>query len=70
MASVTPKWRRRTAALLASVVTLLFAASVYAIGWLSDWSGQHRVPPETSVGAVIILVIGSFVSLWILSGRR
>ena len=63
-------WRRVAAALLMFVVTLLLAAFVYTVGLLSDWSGQHRVPMETSVGAVVILVVGSLVSIWILRSRR
>ena len=67
--SVHP-WRRRVAALLAFAVTLLAAALVYSIGLLSDWSGQHRIPPQTIVAAIVILVVGSLVSLWILRRGR
>jgi hypothetical protein len=63
-------WRRRVAALLMLGVTLLAAAFVYLVGLLSDWSGQHRVPMETTVGAALILVVGSLVSLWILRTHR
>jgi uncharacterized membrane protein (DUF485 family) len=63
-------WRRRVAALLMLAGTVLLAAFVYLIGYFSDWSGQHRVPIETTVGAVVILVVGSLASVWILRTRR
>lgn len=63
-------WRRRAAALLMFGATLLVAAFVYVVGLFSDWSGHHRVPPETTIGAVVILVVGSLISVWILRSRR
>ena len=63
-------WRRRLAALILLVATALLAAFVYLVGYLSDWSGQHRVPLETTVGAVVILIVGSLVSVWILRSHR
>ena len=63
-------WRRVAAAFLMFALTLLIAAFVYVVGLLSDWTGQHRVPMETTVGAIVILVVGSLVSFWIFRSRR
>ena len=62
-------WRRVAVAVLLFVVTLLLAAFVYVVGLLSDWTGQHRVPMETTVGALVILVVGSLASIWVLRSR-
>lgn len=61
--------RRWVAALLLFATTIVVAAFVYLVGVLSDWSGQHRVPIETTVGAAVILVVGSLLSLWVLRSR-
>jgi uncharacterized membrane protein (DUF485 family) len=66
----TRHWRRRVAALAVLGITLLSAGFVYLIGYFSDWSGQHRIPLETTVGAAVILIVGSLVSVWILRSRR
>jgi hypothetical protein len=57
---------RRAAAILVLAATLLLAAFIYVVGILSDWSGQHRVPPETTIGAVVVLVVGSLAASLIL----
>jgi lipopolysaccharide export LptBFGC system permease protein LptF len=57
---------RRAAAILVLAATLLLAAFIYVVGLLSDWSGQHRVPPETTIGALVVLAIGALVSFAIL----
>jgi hypothetical protein len=56
------RWRRRSAAVLILGVTILAAAIVYLVGLFSDWSGQHRVPVETTIGAIAILVVGALVA--------
>jgi len=66
----THHWRRRVAALVILTATLLVAGFVYLVGYFSDWSGQHRVPVETTVAAAVILVAGLLVSLWILRRSR
>ena len=47
-------WRRRIAALLIFGATLIASGFVYLVGAFSDWSGQHRMPPQTLIGAVVI----------------
>ena len=61
--------RRWVAALLLFATTIVVAAFVYLVAVLSDWSGQHLVPIETTVGAAVILVVGSLLSLWVLRSR-
>ena len=61
---------RRVVALMLLGASMLLAAFVYLVGYFSDWSGQHRVPLETTVGAVVILVVGSLLSIWILRSHR
>jgi len=63
-------WLRRVAALVVFVATLLASGLMYLVGIFSDWSGQHRIPPQTIVAAIVILVVGSLVSLWILRRGR
>ena len=63
-------WRRRIAALGVFVVTLLASGLMYLIGMFSDWSGQHRIPPQTIVAAIAIVVVGSLLSVWILRRSR
>ncbi len=63
-------WRRRIAALLIFGATLIASGFVYLVGAFSDWSGQHRMPPQTLIGAVVILVVGSLVSVWVLRRGR
>jgi uncharacterized SAM-binding protein YcdF (DUF218 family) len=60
------RWGRRVAAILVLAATLLLAAFIYVVGLLSDWSGQHRAPPETTIAAVVVLVVGSLVCFAIL----
>jgi hypothetical protein len=55
--------------MLILVVAVLLATFVYLVGLLADWSGQHRVPVETTVGAAVILVVGSVCALWLLRSR-
>jgi hypothetical protein len=61
---------RRAVALLVLGATVLLAAFVYLVGYFSDWSGQHRVPLETTVGAAVVIVAGSLVSIWIMRSHR
>ena len=63
-------WRRRVAALVVFLISLSASGIVYLIGAFSDWSGQHRMPPQTIIGAVVILVVGSLVSVWVLRRGR
>jgi hypothetical protein len=65
----TARRQRRAVAVLLVAATIVVAAFVYVVGVLSDWSGQHRVPVETTVGAAVILLIGVLVSLWIARPR-
>ena len=63
-------WRRRVSALVVFAVTLLAAGFVYLVAIFSDWSGEHKIPPQTIVAAIAILVVGSLASLWILRRGR
>ena len=58
--------RRWAGALLILGLTVVLGAVVYLIGLFSDWSGQHRVPIETTVGALAILVVGAIVTVRVL----
>jgi archaellum component FlaF (FlaF/FlaG flagellin family) len=63
-------WRRRVAALVILAATLVVAGCVYLVGYFSDFSGQHRVPMETTAAAAVILVVGLLVTVWILRTPR
>ena len=49
--------RRRGAALLVLLAGVVAASFVYLVGALSDWSGRHEQPIQTSIGALAILAV-------------
>jgi protein-S-isoprenylcysteine O-methyltransferase Ste14 len=60
------RWRRRVAASLTFAATIFAAGFMYLVGAFSDFSGQHRMPPQTIGAAIAILIVGWLVSLWVL----
>jgi hypothetical protein len=58
--------RRRGMALFVFIVAAAAAGVVYLIGVLSDWSGRHEVPIQSTAGAIAILIAGILLAAVIL----
>jgi len=58
--------RRRGVAFFVLFAAAAVGSMVYLIGLLSDWSGRHEVPLQTTVGAIAIFVVGIVLATAIL----
>jgi hypothetical protein len=61
--------RRRLAALLVAVLTIVLTVAFLGIAFLSDFSGQHRVNPASVGVAVAVAITGTLLVARIVRSR-